>query len=184
MNVGMVSKRYAKALLEYAVDKKAEDKIYSTMKTLAKQFTNVPQLSTAMVNPVLNEQDKLDLLSAAVDNKADEVFVNFVRLVLKRHRETYLHSMALCYCDLYCESKNINTGKLVTATAVDEATVAKMKALVQQVRKQEIDFESSIDPNIQGGFILYFDTYRYDASIQTQLDKIRQQLITDNNKLV
>lgn len=182
MNVGMVSKRYAKALLEYAVDKKAEVSTYSEMKLLAKQFASVPQLRMAMDNPILTTQDKLNLLKAAVDNKAGEVFDNFIQLVLKRHRETYLYSIALCYCDLYCESKGINTGRLVTATPVDKSIADKMKALVQQVRKGEIDFESSVDPEIEGGFILYFDTYRYDASVRTQLDRIRQQLVAESSK--
>ncbi|NDV68228.1 F0F1 ATP synthase subunit delta [Dysgonomonas sp. 25] len=180
MNVGMISKRYAKALLEYAIDEKSEDKVYSEMKLLAKQFAAVPRLRMAMDNPTLAVQDKLSLVKAALDNKTTPVFDNFVQLVLKQRRESYLQSMALSYGDLYCELKHINTGRLVTATPVDKKIADKMKALVQQVKQGDIDFESAVDPDIEGGFVLYFDTYRYDASVRTQLNRIKQQLMADN----
>lgn len=177
MNVGMVSKRYAKALLEYAVGQKAEDKIYSEMKMLAKQFANVPALRMAMDNPTLTVQDKLNLIKAAVGTKPSDVYIRFAELVVAHKREVYLQSIALCYTDLYCESKNINTGKLVTASPVDKSVVAKMKALVQQIKPGDLDFDVEVDAEIEGGFVLYIDTYRYDASVKTQLNRIRQQLI-------
>ncbi len=178
MNVGMVSKRYAKALLEYAIAQKAEDKIYSEMKLLAKQFANVSELCMAMDNPTLTIQDKLNLIKAAVGAKPSDVYVRFIELVISHKREVYLQSIALCYADLYNDSKHINTGKLVTASPVDKDVVQKMKALVQKIKPGDLDFEVEVDPDIEGGFVLYVDTYRYDASIKTQLNKIRQQLLT------
>lgn len=182
MNVGMVSKRYAKALLEYAIGQKSEDKVYTEMKLLAKQFAAVPQLRMAMDNPTLTKDDKSDLLKAAV-GKTTDVLDNFIQLVLNHRRETYLESMALSYGDQYCEFKHINTGKLVTAVPVDQKVADKMKALVQQVKQGDIDFESDVDPAIEGGFVLYFDTYRYDASVKTQLNRIKQRLMNDNGKV-
>lgn len=177
MNVGMISKRYAKALLEYAVAEKNEDKVYSEMKELAKAFAKVQALRTAMDNPTLTMQDKQDLLKAVLGDNPSNVYLNFIELVVTNRRETYLQTIALCYCDLYCEAKHVSTGKLVTATPIDKETVAKMKALVQGVKPGELDFEQEIDPDIDGGFMLFFDTYRYDASVKTQLNRIRQQLI-------
>jgi len=177
MNVGMVSKRYAKALLEYAVAQKSEDKIYSEMKLLAKQFANVPALRMAMDNPTLTVEDKRNLIKAAIGAKPSDVFIRFTDLVLAHKREVYLQSIALSYGDLYCESKHINTGKLVTASPVDKSVVEKMKALVQNIKPGDLDFDVEVDPEIDGGFVLYVDTYRYDASVKTQLNKIKQQLI-------
>lgn len=176
MNVGMISKRYAKALLEYAVAEKNEDKVYSEMKELAKAFANIPALRTAMDNPTLTMQDKQDLLIAALGSDPSNVSVRFIELVINNRRQTYLQSMALSYGDMYCEDKNISTGKLVTATPVDKEVVAKMKALVQRIKPGELDFEQEVNPDIEGGFMLFFDTYRYDASVLTQLNRIRQQL--------
>ena len=183
MNEGMISKRYAKALLLYAVDQKAEDVLFAEMKKVASSFVREPRLRMAMDNPTLNADDKLALIKASIGGKGSGVFVRFVDLVVKNKREVYLRNIALSYVDLYCESKHINTGKLVTATPVDAAVTEKMKGLLQTIKPGTLDFEISVDPDIEGGFILYIDTYRLDASVKTQLKRIKQQFVAENSKM-
>ena len=183
MNEGMISKRYAKALLKYAIDSNAEDVIFSDMKKLAAIFAAEPRLRMAMDNPTLNTKDKLGLISAALGENPGNEIIKFIELVLKKRREVYLRNIALCYMDLYCESKHINTGRLVTATPVDSTVIDRMRGLLQKIKPGTLDFETSVDPDIDGGFILYIDTYRLDASVKTQLKRIKQQLITENSKM-
>ncbi len=183
MNEGMISKRYAKALLLYAVDQKAEDAMYAEMKKLASSFLREPRLRMAMDNPTLNADDKLALIKAAVGGKPGKEFTRFAEVVVKNKREVYFRNIALSYIDLYCETKHINTGKLVTAMPVDNAVKEKMKSLLQKIKPGTLDFETSVDPGIEGGFILYIDTYRLDASVRSQLKRIKQQFITENSKI-
>ena len=39
-----------------------------------------------------------------------------------------------------------------------------------------IEFEVEEDPEILGGFILEYDTYRLDASLRTQFNQLRREL--------
>ena len=183
MNEGMISKRYARALLQYAVGQKAEDAVFSEMKQLAATFAMEPRLRMAMDNPMLSKENKYDLILAAIGGKGSEQFKQFIRFVMDKKRERVMRSMALSYMELYCRLKNINTGKLVTAAEVDEATVAKMKALAGRIKPGTLDFETRVDPDIDGGFVLYVDTYRLDGSVRTQLNKIRKDLIDENSKV-
>lgn len=183
MNEGMISKRYARALLQYAVGQKAEDTVFSEMKRLAASFAQEPKLRVAMDNPMLSKENKFKLIQAAIDNTASAEFQRFTQFVLDKKRERNFRKIALCYVDLYCELKNINSGRLVTATEVDETTLEKMKGLTQKIMPGQLDFETSVDPTIEGGFVLYVDTYRLDASIKTQLNKIKQDLINENSKV-
>lgn len=183
MNEGMISKRYAKALLQFAAEKKSEDTLFSEMKKLVAAFSAEPRLRTAMDNPTLNADDKLGLIKAAAGGKISEELTRFAGLVLKNRRERFLQNIGLSYIDLYSEKKQINIGKLVTATPVDDTVTGKMKGLLQQIKPGTLDFETSVDPDIEGGFILYVDTYRLDASVRTQLKRIRQQFIAENSKI-
>lgn len=183
MNEGMISKRYAKALLLFAKDNKSEDTVYSEMKQLASVFMREPKLRMAMDNPMLNVEDKLNLIKIAVGGKPSKEYIRFMELVLKNKREKYLLNIALSYADLYCEAKGINTGKLVTATPVDASVTEKMKGLLQKIKPGTLDFETSVDPDIEGGFILYLDDYRLDASVRTQLKRIKQQFVVENSKM-
>ncbi|WP_165025878.1 F0F1 ATP synthase subunit delta [Dysgonomonas sp. ZJ279] len=183
MNEGMISKRYAKALLLYAVEQKSEDVIFSEMKKLASAFAGEPKLRMAMDNPMVTATDKMELVKAAVGGKASPALVQFMHLVLKNKREAYLQVIALCYCDLYRDSKHINISRLVTATSVDNTVIEKMKGLLQTIKPGTLEFETSVDPSIEGGFVLYIDTYRLDASVASQLKRIKQRFVTENSKI-
>ena len=65
MNTGVVSMRYAKALLAYAEGQKVEDRVYEEVKTLAANYVNVPDLRRAIENPVLDAKRKCELLREA-----------------------------------------------------------------------------------------------------------------------
>jgi len=184
MNVGMISKRYAKALLEYAIENKSEDTVYSEMKKLEVAFAAEPRLRMAMDNPTLTIKDKLGLIKAAVGGNTSNVLSRFFDLVLKNKRETGLQYIALSYADLYCQMKHINKAKLVTATPVGNEVADRMKLLVQQIKPGTLEFETKIDPDIEGGFMLFFDTFRMDASVKTQLKRIKQQFIEENSKML
>ena len=116
MNTGVVSRRYAKALLAYAKTVNKEDKVYQEMKRLATYFDRVADLRHAVENPVLDVQTKLKLLHEAAGgaNVSDEL-MRFFSLVLEEKREKFLQFMTWSYIDLYREDKNILIGKLMTA---------------------------------------------------------------------
>ena len=116
MNTGVISVRYAKALLEYAKTQGVEDKVYAAMKTLAERFARIPDLRRSVENPVLDTATKISLLQEAVQTAdAGGEMMRFFRLVLDKKREKYLQFMILSYIDLYRESKNILIGHLTTA---------------------------------------------------------------------
>ena len=184
MNSGMVSMRYARALLDFAKNKKVEDKVFNEMKTLSGSFKSVRNLRLAMDNPVLETQDKLNLIVTAAGTSLSEEFVSFIKLVLAKRRESHLQRIALVYMDLYRKDKNINIGKLITAIPATDQVIDKMKTLLQSKSFGTLEFETETNPDIEGGFVLHIDTYRLDASVTSQIRQIKQQLIEQNRKVV
>lgn len=97
-------------------------------------------------------------------------------LVLKEDRESFVQFMANSYVTLYRKQKNIIRGKLTTAVAVSPETEKKMRQMVENKTKGTVEFETEVNPDIIGGFILEYDTYRLDASVQSQLRNVLHQL--------
>lgn len=175
--------RYARALFSYALENKAEDVIFSEMKSLSVNLTGSPQLRATLDNPVLSTREKLELIKLTVDDNASDVFVRFIQLVLHQRRENHLQTISLVYLDLYRKYKNISVGKLVTACPVDDTTISKIKQLVRDKEEGTIEFVTEVDPKLGGGFILYIGTYRLDASVASQLSRIKSQLMSKNKKI-
>ena len=88
MEVGILSMRYAKALMGYAQEKGVEDKLYQELVTLSDSFRTQPRLREALDNPILPVKEKHKLLcTAASGNKApSDTFTRFINLVLEHRR--------------------------------------------------------------------------------------------------
>ena len=176
MNIGVISVRYARALLKAATDANVEDRVYDEMQTLAKSYIDVPRLRTTIDNPMLPKDKKRQLVITAMGGEVTQLSEAFAELVLREDRENVLQFMANSYITLYRKQKNIIRGKLTTAVAVSEATEQKMRKMVESKTKGTVEFETEVNPNIIGGFVLEYDTYRLDASVQSQLRQVLTQL--------
>ncbi len=184
MNTGVVSKRYAKALLLYSVQQGREDKVYEEVKHLARCYYLVPKLRKAVDNPILKKSDKLALLQEAAGGKgvSDEI-MRFFSLVLDGKRESSLLFILWSFIDQYRQKKNIRVGKLITAVESPKL-VAKLEQMVGKDLGATVELTTEVDPDIIGGFIIEFSGYRMDASVANQLERLKGEFIARNRRIV
>ena len=163
-------------ILADTIGMKLEDQVYQEMQTLFKSYIDVPELRFTIDNPMLSKDKKQALLTTALGKNPSDLSKKFIALVLKEDRESTLQFMAASYITLYRKQKNIIRGKLITATAVDASTEDKMRKMVEQRTQGTVEFKTEVNPDLIGGFILEYDTYRMDASVKTKLNNILTQL--------
>ena len=177
MDIGVISVRYARALLKSATEQQLDDAVYQEMQLLAKSYIDVPQLRQTIDNPMLSKDKKEALLFTACGGDSMSPLTKaFISLVLKEDRENMIQFMANSYVTLYRKQKNIIRGRLITAMAVTADTEQKMRQMVESKTQGIVEFESEVNPDIVGGFILEYDTYRMDASVQSKLRDILNTL--------
>ena len=176
MDIGVISVRYARALLKSATDQKLEEQVYQEMQLLAKSYVDVPQLRQTIDNPMLSKDKKEALLLTAVGGEPTPLTRAFIALVLKEDREPVMQFIANSYVTLYRQQKNVIRGRLITAARVSAQTEQKMRQMVESKTNGTVEFETEINPDIIGGFILEYDTYRMDASVKAKLNSILNQL--------
>jgi len=168
--------RYARALLKSATDAKLDDNVYQEMMTVSKSYIDVPALRQTIDNPMLSKDKKEALLLIAAGEKPSALTRSFISLVLKADRENMIQFMANSYVTLYRKQKNVIRGKLTTAARVSLETEQKMRQMVQSKTNGTVEFETEVNPDIIGGFILEYDTFRMDASVKSKLNNILNTL--------
>lgn len=186
MDIGIVSMRYAKALIEYAKENGEEDRVYSEMRMLEHSFRKHADLREALDNPILSIREKYALISTAAVGNGDvsREFSRFITLVLKNKREYYLQYIALTYLDLYRKLKHIGVGKLITAVPVSQEVWKRIRDSASTLLHAHMELHTEVDPSIEGGFIFDINDFRLDASIATQLKRVKQQFIDKNRRIV
>ena len=180
MDIGIVSMRYAKALMEYAKSTGTEDRLYTEMRTLSRSFEKHPDLRTALENPVLSVREKFSLICTA----AERELARFITLVLRNRREAFLQYICLSYLDLYRKSRHIGIAKLTTAVPVSHEIWERIRNSASHLLHAEMELQTDVDPSIEGGFIFDVNDFRLDASIATQLKRVKQQFIDKNRRIV
>lgn len=186
MDIGTISVRYAKALIAYAKDEGVEDTLFVEIEMLSRSFTSYPQLRKALENPILKAKDKQNLIIAAAVGKDEpsKAFVRFIDLVLDGRREFYLQFICMTYMTLYYQSKRIAVAKLITAVPISDKTKERIKKVASATIHARMKLQTLVDPSIEGGFIFDLNGYRLDASISTQLKRVKQQFIERNKRIV
>ena len=176
MDIGVISVRYARALLKSATEQKLDETVYQEMQLLAKSYIDVPQLRQTIDNPMLSKDKKELLLLTAVGGQPTDLTKAFIQLVLREGREPVMQFIANSYVTLYRQQKNIIRGRLITAARVSPVTEQKMRQMVESKTNGTVEFETEVNPDIIGGFILEYDTYRMDASVKAKLNNILNTL--------
>lgn len=178
MDLGIISMRYAKALLRFAVENNQDEKVYVETEQMANAFFKIPALQHALINPIVtNEQKQQLLIAAACDNSKPSLSLQrFVELTVKKGRANLMVFIANSYGTLYRQMKHIIKGKLVVPAPISQDLVKKLQEMVESQSKCKVDFKVENDPSIEGGFILEYDTYRLDASVRSQLSKLQREL--------
>ncbi len=176
MDFGIIAVRYAKALLKSTSDPKEEARVYADMQTLLKCYIDTPELHQAIGNPMIAKESKLLLLQTACGTGHSVLTDRFIQMVLDKGREEIMQLIASSYITLYRQQKNLVRAKLTTAAPVSTETADKMRRMVESKTNGTVEFQTEINPELIGGFILEYDTYRMDASVKSKLQAILTQL--------
>lgn len=176
MDLGLISVRYARALLKACMEANVSKAVYNDMQTLAANYAHLPELKMTIGNPMLSKEQKKQLLKVAAGDDRCELTDRFVGLVVDEGREGIMQFIAHSFIGLYRKQYHIISAKLVTATAPTQQVETQLKQLVGEHARGDVEFNSEVDPDIIGGFVLEYDTYRMDASIKSQLNTILSKL--------
>lgn len=176
MNSGMISVRYAKALLACAKDQNTEKQLFQVFSCMADNFMQYHELMPVLKNPTLSDLQKRQLIVAAAGNPENTLFVQFVDLLLKNKREEQLQRIALCYCDIYQKDSHICVGHITTAKPLDAETDKRIRQFLQKWSCREVELQTKINPEVLGGFVIDVGDERLDASVAHQLQRIKKEL--------
>lgn len=178
-----VASRYAKSLLDLAVEKSQLEKIYSDMLYLQQITRQSREFVSLLRSPVVKADVKMKALNAVTAGKISDTTASFINLMTSKAREAVLPEIITSFIQQYKDSKGIKTVKLTTAMQVSDALKSE---IIAQVKKtpgfDNIELQEIVDPNIIGGFVLQTGDQLIDASVAYDLKQISRQF--ENNDFI
>ena len=172
-----IASRYSKSLLDLASTGGKVEEVKNDMDSVANICAESKDLINLLNNPIITADNKKAVLSK-VFSSADTVSKDFISFLVDKKRENELPLVASYYLQAYNEANGIANATVVSATALSEETLAKLKKYVEQlVNKSDIQLSNEVDPSIIGGIIIKHEDKLLDNSVSRELREIRKQLI-------
>ena len=178
MNDSKIPVRYAKALLELTEEKKITEKVYNDI-LLIDELIKLPDVRDFLLSPVISSGKKNTILLNVISRKLDEITVSFLTMVFTNKRENYLESITRDYITGVKSKRKIKTVEITTAIALDTNQKENFRKQILKYYKGELEFETKVNADLVGGFIIQVDDLLYDASVKRQLRNIQNTLIKE-----
>lgn len=166
--------RYAKALLELAVEQDKTDVVSRDMQALASANGETREFQLFLDSPVISAEKKNNIFRELF--QFDSLTASFVELITKNGREAILPEIAASFSMQLKAHQGIVPVTLVSAKPLDKHTKDEILGKVQATVKGKIELEEKIDESLLGGFVIHMGDNRIDASVSNQLKNLKQRL--------
>jgi F-type H+-transporting ATPase subunit delta len=178
MSVQRIASRYAKSLIDLAVEQQKLERVTEDVRSF-KELVKNRDFYLLLKSPVIPASKKTTIVDLLLKDKYDALTMAFLRILITKGREEYLPEIAGEFIELYKKFKSISTVRLTTASPMGEAAVEEIRQVLvsSSLTKDNIDLQLAVDPDIIGGFVLAFDDKIYDASIAEKLEKLRRGFV-------
>lgn len=175
--------RYAKSLIDLAIEKGQLETVYADMLWLRAVCKNSREFVNVLRSPVIKADKKEKIVAAVTENKVSILTASFNRLLITKHRESNLPEIINAFISQYKVNKEIHIVKLTTAAPVSEEVKSRIISQVKNTSDMKnIELETEVDESLIGGFVLQAGDKLVDASIAYDLKHIARQF--ENNDFV
>lgn len=173
--------RYAKSLLDLAVERNELETVHEDILFLQQVCRNSREFVGLMKSPVIEPAKKEKVFTAVTSGKISALTASFHKLLLLKGREANLPEIITSFINLYNKKKGIHTVKLTTASPVsDELKQQIMQKIKGQTGFESIELKTEVNEELIGGFVLEMGDSLVDASIAYDLRAIKKQFLNND----
>lgn len=177
MDQSKINVRYAKAFFALAKDKGLTLELRKDAKLIASVCESSSDFKLLLESPVIKTSQKTEALKRIFEGKINALSLKFLLLITENKRESYIPGIFRNLEDLYRREEGIKSAVLTSAQPLGEALILQIRKILETEFNAKVELSQKVDNKLIGGFVLRVEDKQYDASLSTQLKKIREQLL-------
>ncbi|MFH2125682.1 MAG: ATP synthase F1 subunit delta [Pseudomonadota bacterium] len=173
----IVAKRYARALLEIGKEDGNLDQYGKELAEVSALFASSSELEQVLASPAIDFEDRSKLLNTFLDKLGlSPIANNFFRLLMDRGRISATCDISRVYARLLDEEKGITRAEVVTAAALSDAEVSRIKEVLTKLAGSDVVVEVKEDSSLIGGVRAQIGDLVLDGTVKTQLETLKDSL--------
>jgi F-type H+-transporting ATPase subunit delta len=166
---------YARSLFEVALEHDKLDLVRDELGMFADALSETHELRIFFFSPYFSTQEKKDGLERAVTG-ADAVVLNFLELLIEKHRMPAIFRIRTRYDALWEEENKLLPVQITSAVELDKSTIKELGDRISEQTGRKVELSSSVEPDILGGIVVRVGNSVLDASVRNRLERLRRQV--------
>jgi F-type H+-transporting ATPase subunit delta len=166
---------YARSLFEVASEQDKLDLIRDQLGAFADALEESRELQVFFFSPYFSTQEKQDGLDRAISD-ADPTFVNFLKLLIEKHRMPVIFRVRRGYEELWEDENQLLPVQITSAVELEKGTVEQIGDRIAEQTGRKVELSSSVEPDILGGIVVRVGNSVLDASVRNRLEQLRKQV--------
>ncbi|UCG38078.1 MAG: ATP synthase F1 subunit delta [bacterium] len=173
----VLARRYAKAIIDLAVEADLLAEIGEDLNTIAGLFARSPELVNVFSDPTYGADAKEKVLAGVLEKGGvQDLTMRFIGVLLRKNRILGIGQIASAYRDFADQMSNRIRARVVSAVELQEDEVARMKKVLSDMSGKDVILEMEVDPSLLGGVVAYMGSQVFDGSLKNQLVQIKDTL--------
>lgn len=174
-----VASRYAKSLLELAIEKGVLEEVNNDMQLFGKTLDENRELLLLMKNPVVGNDKKRTILTMIFGKKFNPMTNTFFDIVSRKNRESFLPAVAGEFHRQYNVYKGVVSAEVITTFPLTPEMRKQFNDMVVKISGKKPELKERIDPTLIGGYILKVGDRQIDESVSSRLTELREEFSTN-----
>jgi F-type H+-transporting ATPase subunit delta len=166
---------YGRSLFQVAQEQGKLDELREQLGQFADALDQHRELAVFFFSPYFSSKEKRDALETLLDG-ADEIFINFLSLLIENHRMPVIFRIRHEYERLWDEENRTLPVQITSAIALDDATTESLGKTIGERAGRNVTLAARVDPDILGGVIIRVGNSILDASIRNRLEQLRRHV--------
>lgn len=167
--------RYAKAILELSSETNAVDQVAADMERIVEAGNDTGDFQVFLNSPVIKTDKKISILKVLF-SEFTELTMSFIELITKNKREYLLTEIASAFVNLLKKQNGIVPISVSSAVKLEKQTLNQILEKLKSHVDGEFEVTEEVDPALIGGFVVRMEDKQIDASIASQLNRMKIEL--------
>ena len=166
---------YARSLFEVAKEQDKLDKVRDELGEFVDALNESRELQVFLFSPYFSTREKSEGLDKAISG-ADETTVNFLKLLIEKHRMPVLFRVRAELDQLWEDENRLLPVTVTSAVELPKATVKQIGDRIAEQTGRQVELSSSVDPDVLGGLMVRVGNMVLDATVRNRLEQLRKQV--------
>jgi F-type H+-transporting ATPase subunit delta len=168
---------YATALIELANERQLTESIADDLGGLRQLLAENPSFRAFLADPSIGDTERTALLKKVFAGQLQTLLEHFLQVLAAKGKLGHLGQIADAYDELLDKQQGKVEVDLTVAHKLSPEQVERARQKVSAALKKDAIVHVYVDESIIGGIVLRIQDKLIDASVKTQIQRLREQLL-------